>query len=257
MLLVAFLLLARAQKVTHQVELSDVPEHARQAAIDLFAQLGANAQQASAIIAHVADKGPAVVIEGPQNACEAILQQFQAAGMAAQLKPKLDAPISGDATESATQQHKPQQSNQAAVSMFADTAIELLDEETLRREVLNGEANPSLVMFFAPWCGHCHKTIPELQKAALRLRGGVRVAAVNCDGSQNLAAELGIKGYPTIKFFSRGRATDYAGPRSALALVSFAQNSARMDGVRAGVAKALGGLKMALSRIAPQRDATV
>ena len=96
--------------------------------------------------------------------------------------------------------------------------------------------------------------MPELAKVATKLQAaGIRVAAVDCDRAKALAQMLGVKGYPTIKFVSRGSGADYQGPRSALAMASFTQTQARVAAVKGTVRKAagaaVGGAKLAMSKV--------
>ncbi|XP_071694567.1 protein disulfide-isomerase-like [Rutidosis leptorrhynchoides] len=85
-----------------------------------------------------------------------------------------------------------------------------------------------LVDFYAPWCGHCKKLEPELEKAASILRTNdppITLAKVNCDDEKNkdLATEYDIKGYPTLKVIrDKGNTIkDYKGPRDAEGIVSY------------------------------------
>jgi protein disulfide-isomerase A1 len=90
------------------------------------------------------------------------------------------------------------------------------------------KANPfTFVEFYAPWCGHCKKLTPDWEKAATALKGEVPVAKVDATVEEAVAQEFGVRGYPTIKFFSNGVAKDYQGARSAEALVSFARKQVR------------------------------
>ena len=71
-----------------------------------------------------------------------------------------------------------------------------------------------LVMFYAPWCGHCKKFKPELEKAAKVLRGeNLFVAKVDATVEKKLAQKFGVRGYPTVKFFKKGVPMEYTGGR--------------------------------------------
>lgn len=72
--------------------------------------------------------------------------------------------------------------------------------------------------------------------------------------SRPRAAAAGIKGYPTVRFFHKGRMTDYAGPRSAMAFVSFAQAQARVAALRSAAVGVLGGAKKAMSKVLGRQE---
>lgn len=85
----------------------------------------------------------------------------------------------------------------------------------------------TIVEFYAPWCGHCQNLKPAYEKAAKKLAGLAKVAAVNCDDESNkpLCAQMGVKGFPTLKIIKPGsrpgRPTveDYQGPRNAKGII--------------------------------------
>ncbi|TDL26700.1 hypothetical protein BD410DRAFT_819350 [Rickenella mellea] len=65
----------------------------------------------------------------------------------------------------------------------------------------------SVVAFVAPWCGHCQRLAPEYSRAALGLYPLIPLYAVDCDNSKNkrLCADQGVKGFPTLKLYPRGK----------------------------------------------------
>ncbi|XP_071440699.1 protein disulfide-isomerase A6 homolog [Hetaerina americana] len=86
-----------------------------------------------------------------------------------------------------------------------------------------------VVEFFAPWCGHCQKLVPDYTKAADALKGVVKVGAVNADEHKSLAGKYGIRGFPTIKIFGadKRKPEDFQGARNANGIVEAALKAAR------------------------------
>ncbi|CAA2998834.1 disulfide isomerase-like 5-2 [Olea europaea subsp. europaea] len=104
-----------------------------------------------------------------------------------------------------------------------------VDGKVLELDESNFDASIStfdyiFVDFYAPWCGHCKRLAPELDKAAPVLAGlkkPIIVAKVNADKYKCLACKHEIDGYPTLKIFVHGVSTEYYGPRPADLLVRF------------------------------------
>jgi len=67
------------------------------------------------------------------------------------------------------------------------------------------ENRTSVVAFVASWCGYCKAMVPEYSKAALGLHPLIPLYAVDCDENRSLCAEQGVKGFPTVKLFPRGK----------------------------------------------------
>lgn len=83
-----------------------------------------------------------------------------------------------------------------------------------------GKGGYWIVEFYAPWCGHCQKLKPEYEKLGKICDGLINVAAVDCDADKSIAAEFGVKGFPTIKLLyasSTGSLSniEYSGGRAA------------------------------------------
>ena len=120
------------------------------------------------------------------------------------------------------QQHQQQQ--KAAEPGNEKDVIELTDDN-FDSTVFEDE-NMWLIAFYAPWCGHCKKLLPEWTEAATQLRGTVKIAKVDCTTQQKLAQKYQIQGYPTIKVFAPGKGDkkveEYNGPRETAGIVQYA-----------------------------------
>lgn len=64
---------------------------------------------------------------------------------------------------------------------------------------------PTIVDFWAPWCGPCKMVAPILDKLAKQFSGKLLVTKVNTDDNPQWAQKFGIQGIPTMLFFANGK----------------------------------------------------
>jgi len=64
---------------------------------------------------------------------------------------------------------------------------------------------PTIVDFWAPWCGPCRMVAPVLDKLAKEYAGKLLVAKVNTDDNPEWAQRYNVQGIPTMLFVANGK----------------------------------------------------
>ncbi|KRZ53770.1 Mitochondrial import inner membrane translocase subunit TIM44, partial [Trichinella nativa] len=106
----------------------------------------------------------------------------------------------------------------SSVSDFhISSAVVELDDKFMKENEIH------LVMFYAPWCGHCKRLMPTWEQVALTLSNEpITVGKLDCTKHTSVTSELKINGYPTVRMYRYGEKYEYHGERSKEAIVDFA-----------------------------------
>lgn len=82
--------------------------------------------------------------------------------------------------------------------------ININGENDFNEKVLKAD-KPTLVDFWAPWCGPCKLVGPEVEAVADQHAGTAVVAKVNVDENQALASRYNVMGVPTLLVIKNGQ----------------------------------------------------
>lgn len=69
---------------------------------------------------------------------------------------------------------------------------------------LIGESKPTIVDFFATWCGPCKMQSPILEQVKAVVGDDANIIKVDIDRNQELAARYRVQSVPTLILFKNG-----------------------------------------------------
>src|SRR5436190_1153970 len=82
--------------------------------------------------------------------------------------------------------------------------IKVATDANFEELVLHND-KPTVVDFWAVWCGPCRMVAPEMEKLAEKYAGAIDVVKVDVDANPHLSQQFNIMSIPTIAFFRPGQ----------------------------------------------------
>lgn len=83
----------------------------------------------------------------------------------------------------------------------------IVTDDTFEKTVLNADL-PTIVDFWAVWCGPCKMIAPVLEEIAKEYDGKIVIAKLDVDHNGQSAMQYGVMSIPTLIIFKGGQAVE-------------------------------------------------
>ncbi|MBI4041560.1 MAG: thioredoxin [Deltaproteobacteria bacterium] len=99
--------------------------------------------------------------------------------------------------------------------------IKTIGDQNFEQEVLKA-TQPTLVDFWATWCGPCKALGPKIDQLATEYSGKIKFTKLDVDDNPQTPSQYGIRGVPTLIVFKNGKvAKQLVGDHPVASLKSF------------------------------------
>jgi len=82
--------------------------------------------------------------------------------------------------------------------------VRTVSDKNFEADVLSND-RPTVVDFWAEWCGPCRLMSPEVEKLADRYSGSIDVFKMDVDANSKIPMRFGIMSIPTVMLFAPGQ----------------------------------------------------
>ena len=81
--------------------------------------------------------------------------------------------------------------------------VRAISDNNFEGEVLKSDL-PTVVDFWASWCGPCRALAPKVEQLALEFQGKIKFTKLDVDMNPKTPPKYGIRGVPTLILFKNG-----------------------------------------------------
>ena len=134
------------------------------------------------------------------------------------------------------------------ISLSQPTPVDVTIDNFMAEVIEGSKSTPTIVQFWAPWCGPCKQLGPVLEKVVGASGGKVRMVRVNIDDNQQIAQQMRVQSVPTVYGFVDGQPVDgFAGAQPESNVKQFVEKLSSMGGAGADIASMLEAAEAALA----------
>ncbi len=77
-------------------------------------------------------------------------------------------------------------------------------DDNFEEEIINSDI-PSVVDFWAEWCGPCKMIGPVVEELAAAYQGKIKIAKMDVDQNRQTPVNFGVRNIPTLILFKGGK----------------------------------------------------
>jgi thioredoxin 1 len=85
--------------------------------------------------------------------------------------------------------------------------VKEISDSSFEADVLKS-STPTLVDFWAPWCGPCKSIAPVLEELAKEFGGKLKVTKMNVDDNPRTPSSYNVRGIPNLVIFKDGKVVE-------------------------------------------------